>query len=338
MVNVHWSDAATYALISVWGNSKIQNGFDGTRRNGAIYGQIKAKMDELGFVYELCQIVNKCKNLKRLYLEAKDDQNKSGHGPAEWQYFAEMDDIFGDRPATNPTYVAGSALPRTSTPSSSRSAAGRRPTTSQALESEGSSNRDPPNQAAVNPGLDDSGVQEDAEPDTVATNQKRKCSTKSGRKKAKTSLVSELSEVFQKSNQEFRAQLLEDQRKAAEAKRELEREREEREERMMMRMHELSSERQMRMIQALGMMLRPAAPQTFPQPTQYNAAQQSYEQSEHGQRQHQTLLPTRQEGYWPRQHAQHHQPQHHQPQQQEQTKSSEAQEESRQLFSPHQPW
>ncbi|XP_071947391.1 uncharacterized protein [Antedon mediterranea] len=289
MVNIQWSEAATVALISIWGDAKIQNGLDGTRRNGLIYADIKKRLTEIGFTFDLTQITNKCKNLKRQYLEAKDEQGRSGNGPTEWPYFDEMNAIFGDRPATKPAFVAGSSLPLTTSRPSS--ATPTRPTSSHTTSSSISIRRPTDVNAATSSRsanlildhgfheggkptcLDDSGLGDLVDGDVAAqstaqpNNKKRKVeSTRTSGKKAKKDLVSELSDVLLRSNREFQAQILEQQNRAMESRREYEREREERAERRMMEMQEMAAEKQLKMIEALGKMMKPTVPQQpYPQ-------------------------------------------------------------------------
>ena len=57
-----WSDEEVLALISVWGDARVQQELDGAVRNKAVFEKISRKMTELGFVCDWKQCRAKLKN------------------------------------------------------------------------------------------------------------------------------------------------------------------------------------------------------------------------------------------------------------------------------------
>jgi hypothetical protein len=57
-----WSDNEVRALISIWGEDKIQEELDGAVRNQAIFNSIAKKMEEKGYDRDWLQCRNKIKN------------------------------------------------------------------------------------------------------------------------------------------------------------------------------------------------------------------------------------------------------------------------------------
>ncbi|XP_071958891.1 uncharacterized protein [Antedon mediterranea] len=89
-----WHEDATFALISIWGDSKIQDGFDGTRRNASTYATIQNRLKQLGYHFQVRQVINKCKSLRKQYHMIKEEHKKTGSGPMHWLYFNKMDAVF----------------------------------------------------------------------------------------------------------------------------------------------------------------------------------------------------------------------------------------------------
>ncbi|XP_033103785.1 zinc finger and SCAN domain-containing protein 29-like [Anneissia japonica] len=116
-----WTDESTQTLISIWGTTSIQDGFDGTRRNNSVYKEIAQKMREMGYNFTHAQIVTKCKNLRKKYTQEKDSNGKSGNPPTEWPYFEMLNDIFGDRPISCPPHTIDTSLSALNTSGSSSS-------------------------------------------------------------------------------------------------------------------------------------------------------------------------------------------------------------------------
>ena len=100
-----WSDNEVRALISIWGEDRIQEELDGAVRNQAIFNSIAKKMEEKGYVRDWQQCRNKIKNLKKEYRQIKDHNGQTGRGRKTCKYYKELDDILGHRPASVPAVV-----------------------------------------------------------------------------------------------------------------------------------------------------------------------------------------------------------------------------------------
>ncbi len=96
-----WSDVEVRALISIWGESDVQE-LDGAVRNKVVYGEISRKLKEQGHIRDTEQCRNKTKSLKKMYWEVKDNNNETGRGRKSCKFFTELDTILGHRPATVP--------------------------------------------------------------------------------------------------------------------------------------------------------------------------------------------------------------------------------------------
>ena len=64
---VGWSHDATRALISIWGESDVQEKLDGVKRNKDIYLKISMKLQEMGYSWTWQQCRTKIKNLTQNY-------------------------------------------------------------------------------------------------------------------------------------------------------------------------------------------------------------------------------------------------------------------------------
>ena len=100
-----WSDNEVRALISIWGEDRIQEELDGAVRNQAIFNSIAKKMEEKGYDRDWQQCRNKIKNLKKEYRQIKDHNGQTGRGRKTCKYYKEVDDILGHRPASMPAVV-----------------------------------------------------------------------------------------------------------------------------------------------------------------------------------------------------------------------------------------
>ena len=99
-----WSDNEVRALISIWGEDRIQEELDGAVRNQAIFNSIAKKMEEKGYDRDWQQRRNKIKNLKKEYRQIKDHNGQTGRGTKTCKYYKELDDILG-HPASVPAVV-----------------------------------------------------------------------------------------------------------------------------------------------------------------------------------------------------------------------------------------
>jgi len=110
-----WTDKEVQALISIWGNSKIQEQLDGAVRNKTIYVEIQKKLAELGYRYGWQQCRSKIKNLKAEYRKVKDHNGETGRGRKTCKFYKELDNILGHRPASVPTALLDTAAGSSST-------------------------------------------------------------------------------------------------------------------------------------------------------------------------------------------------------------------------------
>ena len=98
-----WTDEEVKALISIWGDSKIQQELDGAVRNKAIYTTIAKKMQENGHDRDWQQCKTKIKNLKRDYKVVKDNNGETGRARKTCKFFDQLDEILRHRPASVPS-------------------------------------------------------------------------------------------------------------------------------------------------------------------------------------------------------------------------------------------
>ena len=98
-----WEDKEVKALLTIWGDTKIQEELDGAVRNKVIYERIAKRLQEQGYERNWKQCRAKIKNLKTKYREIKDNNNKTGRGRKSCKFFKELDKILGHRPASVPS-------------------------------------------------------------------------------------------------------------------------------------------------------------------------------------------------------------------------------------------
>ena len=114
-----WTDKEIKALISIWGDSKIQEELDGAVRNKTIFVQIQKNLAEKGYEHDWQQCRAKLKNLKTQYRKVKDHNGETGRGRIMCKFYKELDNILGHRPASVPTILldAGTGITGSSTES-----------------------------------------------------------------------------------------------------------------------------------------------------------------------------------------------------------------------------
>lgn len=93
------------ALISIWGDDKVQRELDGAVRNKQIYTSISRKMMKLGYERDWQQCKTKVKNLKGEYRKIKDHNGQTGKGRKTCRFYTELDRILGARPASVPCHT-----------------------------------------------------------------------------------------------------------------------------------------------------------------------------------------------------------------------------------------
>lgn len=115
-----WSNEATRALISLWGEANVQEKLDGVSRNRTIYEGIAEGMREAGYDYSWKQCRTKVKNLTQKYckvsfqclellkqyvLQVKDNNRQTGNGRKTCPFYKEVDAILGTRASSEPIVV-----------------------------------------------------------------------------------------------------------------------------------------------------------------------------------------------------------------------------------------
>ena len=100
-----WTDREVKALLSIWGDSKIQEELDGAVRNQVVFKRIAQQLKEQGVTRDWTQCRAKIKNLKTRYREVKDNNGKTGKGRQTCKFYSKLDEILGHRPASVPSAV-----------------------------------------------------------------------------------------------------------------------------------------------------------------------------------------------------------------------------------------
>ncbi|CAC5368493.1 unnamed protein product [Mytilus coruscus] len=100
-----WSDQETKALLSTWGEGKIQSELDNSTRNTHVFSSIIRTMGGLGYLRTAPECRQRIKTLKRNYFNAKNSNKLSGNGRTTCRYYDELEDILGGRPAVTPPKV-----------------------------------------------------------------------------------------------------------------------------------------------------------------------------------------------------------------------------------------
>ena len=95
-----WADKEVKTLLTIWGDSKIQEELDGAVRNKVVFECIAKKLQEQGYERDWKQCRAKVKNLKTKYREVKDNNDKTGRGRKSCEFYRELDEILGHRPAS----------------------------------------------------------------------------------------------------------------------------------------------------------------------------------------------------------------------------------------------
>ena len=101
-----WSDEEIKALLSIWGDSKVQDELDGAVRNKTVFVDIQKQLAELGYERDWRQCRSKVKNLKAEYRKVKDNNGETGSGRKTCRFF---DGILGHRPASVPSILLDTA-------------------------------------------------------------------------------------------------------------------------------------------------------------------------------------------------------------------------------------
>ena len=94
-----WTHDETRALIRIWAASEIQKDFETCRRNASVYEKLATRLRDSGFERTASQCRTKVKCLRAD--ATKTENSKSGRGRKSSAYFEEMDQVLGNRPASD---------------------------------------------------------------------------------------------------------------------------------------------------------------------------------------------------------------------------------------------
>ena len=108
-----WTKEETLKLIELWSYEDIQAQLEGCKRIQQVYEKIASLMQKEGFTRTLQQCREKIKKLRQQYKKVKDKIRQTGqqgrqHLISKFVYFNALDNILGNRPATEPMVVIDS--------------------------------------------------------------------------------------------------------------------------------------------------------------------------------------------------------------------------------------
>ena len=92
-------------VLKIWGSEKIQQELDGAKRKQPLHEKITRELNGHGYSRDAEQIKTKIKNLKSTYRSIKDHNNKTGNEKKSGQFYDELDEILGHRPASTPPVI-----------------------------------------------------------------------------------------------------------------------------------------------------------------------------------------------------------------------------------------
>ena len=107
----HWSKNATLALIAQY-QAHYANFSSTTGKKDTVWATITRKMKDNGHVVSVMQCKDKFKYLKQGYMKKADNMKRDKNSGSEvfhFEYFMQMDEIFGKKPNVDPIYVASSS-------------------------------------------------------------------------------------------------------------------------------------------------------------------------------------------------------------------------------------
>lgn len=87
-----------------------------------LWNDIAKRMTEKGYSYSGIQCSNKWKTVKREYKNTVDHNNKSGNDKKSCKFYEELNDLYGTKPSTTPSYTmesTQSSVPDSPTPGTS---------------------------------------------------------------------------------------------------------------------------------------------------------------------------------------------------------------------------
>lgn len=108
-----WTKEETLKLIELWSYEDIQAQLEGCKQNQQVYEKIASLMQKEGFTRTYQQCREKIKKLRQQYKKVKDKIRQTGqqgrqHLISKFVYFNALDNILGNRPATEPMVVIDS--------------------------------------------------------------------------------------------------------------------------------------------------------------------------------------------------------------------------------------
>ena len=104
-----WGEEEVVKLIEAWGEHNIQAQLQDCTRNQRVFEKVAQGLSEAGHSRTYQQCRDKIKKLRAEYKKIKDKHGKTGEGRSKWEYFDSMDNILGNRPATEPPVVTDSS-------------------------------------------------------------------------------------------------------------------------------------------------------------------------------------------------------------------------------------
>ena len=115
----NWSQDEVKLLISIWRDENVIRIMDGTSRDRYVYEVIATKAREKGLERSAEQCQTKIKRLRAQFKTVFDNNRRSRRGRKTMQFYDELAEILGDRPAvhlfvclfSNQVNVAGGAWP-----------------------------------------------------------------------------------------------------------------------------------------------------------------------------------------------------------------------------------
>ncbi|XP_033829628.1 zinc finger protein with KRAB and SCAN domains 2-like [Periophthalmus magnuspinnatus] len=103
--NDKWIDAEVQALLSVYAATKMQQDFEGQKKNSKIFEKISKELENFGIHHTPKQCREKVKKLKQDYKKIKDYNNLSGAEIKTGKWYDILDSILGHHPLYSATPV-----------------------------------------------------------------------------------------------------------------------------------------------------------------------------------------------------------------------------------------
>ena len=99
----HWKDEELLPLIKIWSEEEIFRETENTRKKRKpVYGLIQRRLAALGIHRDESQIKSKLRAVKREYKAVLKHNNTSGNNRKTMNFFDELNELLGHKPAFNP--------------------------------------------------------------------------------------------------------------------------------------------------------------------------------------------------------------------------------------------